>query len=47
MPFKVPRRQGLSCHLDEIDGMQVEKATGCKTEWKDGELLLGSQSLVN
>lgn len=35
MPCKVMRQQGLSCLL--ADGMQVEKATSCLTECKDGE----------
>lgn len=29
MPCKDQRRQGLSCHSADIDGVQVEKASGC------------------
>lgn len=46
MPCKDQRRQGLSCHLADIDGILVEKARCCKTECEDGEFQLGSQSLL-
>lgn len=36
MPCKDQRRQGLSCHSADIDGVQVEKASGCWTECEDG-----------
>lgn len=36
-PYKDQRRQGPSCRFADIDGMQVEKATGCKKKCEGGE----------
>lgn len=33
---KDQRRQGLTSHSADVNGMQAEKATGCYTECEDG-----------